>query len=53
MAKIWAKRLEHPTNNYNNFNQVPNKLRDQVLEILTEDGYIVLEDGSVVKGLED
>ena len=50
MAKLWAKRMENPTDNYNNFNQVPAKLRQDVLKILTDDGYIVLEDGKVIKG---
>ena len=53
MAKLWAKRLENPNENYNNFNQVPKKLQAQVLEILTADGYEVLEDGTVVKRLEE
>ena len=53
MAKLWAKRLENPNENYNNFNQVPKKLQDQVLAILTADGYEVLEDGTVVKRLTE
>lgn len=53
MAKLWAKRLENPNENYNNFNQVPKKLQAQVLEILTADGYEVLDDGTVVKRIDE
>lgn len=49
MSKLWAKRLENPTDAFNNFNQVPIKLQDAVLKILTADGYKVLDDGTVVK----
>ena len=53
MAKLWAKRLENPNESFNNFNQVPKKLQTKVLEILDADGYEVLEDGTVVKRLEE
>ena len=53
MAKLWAKRLENPNENYNNFNQVPKKLQDQVLAILEADGYEVLDDGTVVKRIAE
>ena len=49
MAKLWAKRLEHPDDKYNNFNQVPVKLREQVRAIIIADGYEILDDGTVVK----
>ena len=49
MAKLWAKRLENPNETYNNFNQVPTKLRTQVAAILDADGYEILEDGTVRK----
>lgn len=49
MAKLWAKRLENPSETYNNFYQVPAKLRDQVRSLLEADGYSILDDGSVVK----
>ena len=53
VARLWADRLEQdpPNPKYNNFNQVPAGLRDQVLELLDEDGYMVLPDGSVRKKL--
>lgn len=47
VAKLWAQKLE--TGKVDNFNLVPAKLQDQVLAILTEDGYEVLPDGRVVK----
>lgn len=53
MAKLWAKRLENPNENFNNFNQVPKKLQSQVLKILNADGYEILEDGTVVKRLDN
>lgn len=55
VAKLWASRLEKnpPDPTYNNFNQVPAKLQDQVRAILEEDGYIIMPDGSVVKGLTE
>lgn len=53
MAKLWAKRLENPNENFNNFNQVPKKLQAQVFAILDADGYEVLEDGTVVKRLDE
>ena len=53
MAKLWAKRLENPNENYNNFNQVPKTLQAQVMEILTADGYEVLDDGTVVKRIDE
>ena len=48
MAKIWAKRLENPDEQYNNFYQVPPKLQSQVRAILERDGYEILDDGTVV-----
>ena len=48
MANLWKKRLEHPTDKYNNFNQVPPRLQDEVRELLEADGYEILPDGRVV-----
>lgn len=49
MAKLWAKRLENPNENFNNFNQVPKKLQAQVKSIIEADGYVINEDGTVSK----
>lgn len=49
IAELWAKRLENPDEKYNNFNQVPAKLKDQVRAIIEADGYIINEDGTVTK----
>lgn len=50
IAKLWADRLE--SGKINNFYKVPPKLQSNVLAILTEDGYEVMEDGTVVKVAE-
>lgn len=47
VARLWADRLE--SGKIDNFNKVPSKLQDQVRELLTEDGYEILEDGTVRK----
>lgn len=47
VARLWADRLE--SGKIDNFNKVPAKLQDQVRELLTEDGYEILEDGTVRK----
>ena len=47
-AKLWAKRLEEPNEEFNNFNRVPPRLQSQVRAILEADGYEILPDGRVV-----
>lgn len=47
VARLWADRLE--SGKIKNFNQVPSKLKNDVAEILHEDGYKILPDGTVVK----
>lgn len=47
-AKLWAKRLEEPNEEFNNFNRVPPRLQNQVRAILEADGYEILPDGRVV-----
>lgn len=47
VARLWADRLE--SGKIDNFNRVPSKLQNDVREILYEDGYDILDDGTVVK----
>lgn len=51
VARLWADRLEN--GKIDNFNKVPSKLQDAVRELLEEDGYEILEDGTVVPVNED
>lgn len=36
-----------------NFNEVPNKIKDKVRAVLEEDGYIILDDGTVIKDMAE
>ena len=47
VARLWADRLE--SGKIDNFNKVPSKLKNEVLILLDQDGYEVLDDGTVVK----
>ena len=47
VARLWADRLE--SGKIDNFYRVPSKLQNDVREILYNDGYEILEDGTVVK----
>jgi len=49
MARIYANRCEK---GLKNFNQVPKKLQSQVRDIIETDGYVILDDGTVVKAEE-
>lgn len=53
IAELWAERLENHDEKYNNFNQVPVKLRDKVRAIIEADGYVINEDGSVTKAEDE
>ncbi len=46
VARLWADRLE--SGKIDNFNKVPAKLQDAVRSLLEEDGYEIMEDGSVI-----
>ena len=46
MARVYANLCEKGVRN---FLTVPAKLRDQVEEIIISDGYMINEDGTVVK----
>lgn len=46
MAKIYATACEERGKN---FNTVPAKIAEQVRAIIENDGYIIKEDGTVVK----
>lgn len=46
MARIYANSCEK---GLKNFNDVPKKLKDQVRELIEDDGYIINEDGTVTK----
>lgn len=48
MARIYANKCEEGKN----FNTVPKKIQNDVRAIIEADGYVILEDGSVVKGEE-
>ena len=50
MAKVYASLCEKGVRN---FNTVPENLQNDVREIIEADGYIILPDGTVVKGLLD
>lgn len=50
MAKVYASLCEKGVRN---FNSVPANLQDEVRNIITADGYIILPDGKVVHGLLD
>lgn len=50
MARIYATACEKDGKN---FNTVPRKLQPAVRALIEADGYIILDDGSVVKGLTD
>lgn len=45
MARIYATSCERGKN----FNTVPAKIQEQVRAIIEADGYMILEDGTVVK----
>lgn len=47
MARIYATSCERDGKN---FNDVPKRLRPEVRKIIEADGYIIEEDGTVVKG---
>lgn len=49
MARIYANKCEEGKN----FNTVPKKIANDVRAIIEADGYIILEDGSVVPALEE
>lgn len=49
IAKLYADKCE---NRGLNFNSVPKSKQKEVKAIIEEDGYIILEDGSVVKAEE-
>jgi len=49
MARIYANSCEK---GLKNFNQVPKKLQIQVREIIESDGYVILDDGTVVIATE-
>lgn len=51
VARLWADRLEN--GKIDNFNKVPSKLQYAVRELLEEDGYEILDDGTVVPVNED
>lgn len=51
VARLWADRLE--SGKIDNFNKVPSKLQDDVRTLLEEDGYEILDDGTVVKKEDD
>lgn len=46
MAKVYARSCE---SDGRNFNTVPAKLQPQVRAIIEADGYVIEEDGTVVK----
>lgn len=46
MAKVYSRLCEKGEKN---FYDVPKKLQNDVKAIIEEDGYTILEDGSVVK----
>jgi len=46
MARIYANQCE---NNGKNFNTVPSKIAEKVRELIIADGYIIKDDGTVVK----
>ena len=47
VARLWADRLE--SGKIDNFNRVPSKLRNEVRDMLDADGYMILDDGTVVE----
>ena len=47
VARLWADRLE--SCKIDNFNKVPAKLKNEVAILLDQDGYEILEDGTVQK----
>ena len=49
MARIYATSCERDGKN---FQTVPKKLQTQVREIIEADGYVILDDGTVVKAEE-
>lgn len=46
ISMLWVQKLKVDERN---FNDVPAKLRDEVMQKLTEDGYTVDDEGQVVK----
>lgn len=50
MARIYATSCEKDGKN---FNKVPKKLQPQVKAIIEADGYVILEDGTVVPAEEE
>ena len=47
VARLWADRLE--AGKIDNFFRVPSKLQPEVRKMLDEDGYMILDDGTVVE----
>lgn len=48
MARVYASACERKYNP-KNFNTVPERLQDEVRSIVEADGYIINEDGTLVK----
>lgn len=48
MARVYASACKRK-NNPKNFNTVPAELSDEVRSIIENDGYVINEDGTVVK----
>lgn len=46
IAKIYARSCEKDGKN---FNTIPNRIKDQVREIIEADGFVINEDGTVTK----
>ena len=47
VARLWADRLE--AGKIDNFFRVPSKLQPEVRKLLDEDGYMILDDGTVIE----
>jgi len=50
IARVYANLCEK---NGKNFNTVPKSKKEEVRELITEDGYVILEDGTVVKAVSE
>lgn len=50
MARIYANACEKQGKN---FNTVPKKIQEDVRAIIEADGYVILDDGTVVKAVEE
>lgn len=48
MARVYASACEREYNP-KNFNTIPERLQDEVRSIIEADGYIINEDGTLVK----